>query len=58
MNDYIFTSESVSAGHQIRLQTQRTHLDAGLKAETRQPVAVETLVTTQPCNVGGRSKKL
>ena len=59
MNDYIFTSESVSAGHPDKVADQISDalVDAGLKAgdETTR-VAVETLVTTNYVTLAGEVK--
>ena len=59
MNDYIFTSESVSDGHPDKVADQISDalVDAGLKAgdETTR-VAVETLVTTNYVTVAGEVK--
>jgi S-adenosylmethionine synthetase len=59
MNDYIFTSESVSDGHPDKVSDQISDalVDAGLKAgdETTR-VAVETLVTTNYVVVAGEVK--
>ena len=58
-NNYIFTSESVSAGHPDKVSDQISDalVDAGLKAgdETTR-VAVETLVTTNHVTVAGEVK--
>lgn len=57
--DYIFTSESVSAGHPDKVADQISDalVDAGLKAgnETTR-VAIETLVTTNHVTVAGEVK--
>lgn len=59
MNDYIFTSESVSDGHPDKVADQISDalVDAGLKAgdETTR-VAVETLVTTNYVTIAGEVK--
>ena len=59
MNDYIFTSESVSDGHPDKVADQISDalVDAGLKAgdETTR-VAVETLVTTNYVTLAGEVK--
>lgn len=59
MNNYIFTSESVSAGHPDKVADQISDalVDAGLKAgdETTR-VAVETLVTTNHVTLAGEVK--
>ena len=59
MNNYIFTSESVSDGHPDKVADQISDalVDAGLKAgdETTR-VAVETLVTTNYVTVAGEVK--
>jgi len=59
MNNYIFTSESVSAGHPDKVADQISDalVDAGLKAgdETTR-VAVETLVTTNYVTLAGEVK--
>jgi len=59
MNNYIFTSESVSEGHPDKVADQISDalVDAGLKAgdETTR-VAVETLVTTNHITLAGEVK--
>jgi len=59
MNNYIFTSESVSAGHPDKVADQISDalVDAGFKAgdETTR-VAVETLVTTNYVTLAGEVK--
>ena len=59
MNNYIFTSESVSDGHPDKVADQISDalVDAGLKAgdETTR-VAVETLVTTNHVTLAGEVK--
>ena len=59
MNDYIFTSESVSDGHPDKIADQISDalVDAGLKAgdETTR-VAIETLVTTNHVTLAGEVK--
>jgi len=59
MNNYIFTSESVSEGHPDKVADQISDalVDAGLKAgdETTR-VAVETLVTTNHVTLAGEVK--
>ena len=59
MNNYIFTSESVSSGHPDKVADQISDalVDAGLKAgdETTR-VAVETLVTTNHVTLAGEVK--
>jgi S-adenosylmethionine synthetase len=59
MNNYIFTSESVSAGHPDKVADQISDslVDAGFKAgdETTR-VAVETLVTTNHVTLAGEVK--
>ena len=58
-NNYIFTSESVSAGHPDKVADQISDalVDAGLKAgdETTR-VAIETLVTTNHVTIAGEVK--
>jgi S-adenosylmethionine synthetase len=58
-NNYIFTSESVSAGHPDKVSDQISDalVDAGLKAgDQTTRVAVETLVTTNHVTVAGEVK--
>ena len=59
MNNFIFTSESVSDGHPDKVADQISDalVDAGLKAgdETTR-VAVETLVTTNMVTLAGEVK--
>lgn len=59
MNNYIFTSESVSCGHPDKVADQISDalVDAGLKAgdETTR-VAIETLVTTNHVTLAGEVK--
>ena len=57
--NYIFTSESVSAGHPDKVADQISDalVDAGLKnGDTTSRVAVETLVTTNHVTVAGEVK--
>ena len=59
MNDYIFTSESVSDGHPDKVADAISDalVDAGLKAgDTTTRVAIETLVTTNHVTVAGEVK--
>lgn len=59
MNNYIFTSESVSDGHPDKVADQISDalVDAGLKAgDTTTRVAVETLVTTNHVTLAGEVK--
>ena len=59
MNNYIFTSESVSAGHPDKVADQISDalVDAGLKAgDSTTRVAVETLVTTNHVTLAGEVK--
>jgi len=59
MNNYIFTSESVSEGHPDKVADQISDalVDAGLKAgDTTTRVAVETLVTTNHVTLAGEVK--
>ena len=59
MNNYIFTSESVSAGHPDKVADQISDalVDAGLKnGDETTRVAVETLVTTNHVTVAGEVK--
>lgn len=59
MNNYIFTSESVSAGHPDKVADQISDalLDAGLKAgDDTTRVAIETLVTTNHVTIAGEVK--
>jgi S-adenosylmethionine synthetase len=59
MNNYIFTSESVSEGHPDKIADQISDalLDAGLKTGNHQTrVAIETLVTTNHVTVAGEVK--
>jgi len=59
MNNYIFTSESVSDGHPDKVSDQISDalVDAGLKAgDETSRVAVETLVTTNMVTVAGEVK--
>ena len=58
-SNYIFTSESVSAGHPDKVADQISDalVDAGLKnGDTTSRVAVETLVTTNHVTVAGEVK--
>jgi len=59
MNDYIFTSESVSEGHPDKVADQISDalVDAGLKnGDETTRVAVETLVTTNHVTLAGEVK--
>jgi len=59
MNNYIFTSESVSDGHPDKVSDQISDalVDAGLKAgDETSRVAIETLVTTNMVTVAGEVK--
>jgi S-adenosylmethionine synthetase len=59
MNNYIFTSESVSDGHPDKVADQISDalVDAGLKnGDTTTRVAVETLVTTNHVTLAGEVK--
>lgn len=59
MNNYIFTSESVSEGHPDKVADQISDalVDAGLKAgDTTTRVAIETLVTTNHVTLAGEVK--
>ena len=59
MNNYIFTSESVSDGHPDKVADQISDalVDAGLKAgDSTTRVAVETLVTTNHVTLAGEVK--
>ena len=59
MNNYIFTSESVSDGHPDKVADQISDalVDAGLKAgDNSTRVAVETLVTTNMVTLAGEVK--
>ena len=59
MNNYIFTSESVSEGHPDKVADQISDalVDAGLAAgDTTTRVAVETLVTTNHVTLAGEVK--
>jgi len=59
MNNYIFTSESVSEGHPDKVADQISDalVDAGLKAgDATTRVAVETLVTTNHVTLAGEVK--
>ena len=59
MNNYIFTSESVSDGHPDKVADQISDalVDAGLKAgDTTTRVAIETLVTTNHVTLAGEVK--
>ena len=59
MNNYIFTSESVSEGHPDKIADQISDalVDAGLKAgDITTRVAVETLVTTNHVTLAGEVK--
>jgi S-adenosylmethionine synthetase len=59
LNNYIFTSESVSDGHPDKVADQISDalVDAGLKAgDTTTRVAVETLVTTNHVTLAGEVK--
>ena len=59
MNDYIFTSESVSDGHPDKVadQTSDALVDVGLKnGDETTRVAVETLVTTNHVTLAGEVK--
>jgi len=59
MNNYIFTSESVSSGHPDKVADQISDalVDAGLKAgDTTTRVAIETLVTTNHVTLAGEVK--
>ena len=59
MEDYIFTSESVSAGHPDKVADQISDalVDAGLKhGDETTRVAVETLVTTNQVTLAGEVK--
>ena len=59
MNNYIFTSESVSSGHPDKVADQISDaiLDAALKAgDQTSRVAVETLVTTNHVTLAGEVK--
>ena len=59
MNNYIFTSESVSDGHPDKVSDQISDalVDAGLKAgDETSRVAIETLVTTNMVTIAGEVK--
>jgi len=59
MNNYIFTSESVSDGHPDKVADQISDalVDAGLeKGDETTRVAIETLVTTNHVTVAGEVK--
>ena len=59
MNNYIFTSESVSDGHPDKVSDQISDalVDAGLKnGDETTRVAVETLVTTNMVTLAGEVK--
>ena len=59
MNNYIFTSESVSDGHPDKVSDQISDalVDAGLKnGDETTRVAIETLVTTNHVTVAGEVK--
>ena len=59
MNNYIFTSESVSAGHPDKVADQISDalVDAGLKnGDETTRVAIETLVTTNMVTLAGEVK--
>ena len=59
MNNYIFTSESVSNGHPDKVADQISDalVDAGLKnGDHTTRVAIETLVTTNMVTVAGEVK--
>jgi S-adenosylmethionine synthetase len=59
MNNYIFTSESVSDGHPDKVSDQISDalVDAGLKnGDETSRVAIETLVTTNMVTVAGEVK--
>jgi S-adenosylmethionine synthetase len=59
MNNYIFTSESVSDGHPDKVADQISDalVDAGLKAgDSSTRVAIETLVTTNHVTLAGEVK--
>jgi len=59
LNNYIFTSESVSDGHPDKVADQISDalVDAGLKAgDSTTRVAVETLVTTNHVTLAGEVK--
>ncbi len=55
MNEYLFTSESVSEGHPDKVadQVSDTILDAILEVDKHARVACETLVTTNLCVLAG-----
>jgi len=55
MNEFLFTSESVSEGHPDKVADQISDsiLDALLKDDPRSRVAVETLITTGQVHVAG-----
>ena len=59
MNNYIFTSESVSEGHPDKISDQISDalVDAGLQyGDETTRVAVETLVTTNHVTLAGEVK--